>query len=100
VLFAFWITLFFAMVTPLMRNWQAQNVWFHTTASSLEKHDGEFTDAYGKAVVSGDPIVDRKTGQPMDPAQIKKERRKVCNSERSGLRNTSSWPICVPAVNG
>jgi hypothetical protein len=72
VLFAAWLSLFIAMVAALVRNWQAQDTWFHTTASSLEKSEADLADAYGRAVTSGGPIVDRKTGDAMRPSQIKK----------------------------
>ena len=71
VLFASWIVLFLAMMAALIRNWQAQNAWFHTTAGTLEKSESELTDAYGKAMTSGGPIVDRKTGDQMDPSRVR-----------------------------
>ena len=71
VLFASWITLFFAMVAALIRNWQAQNALYYTTRSTFEKHEGEFKDASAKAALSGGSIVDRKTGEPLDPSKVK-----------------------------
>jgi hypothetical protein len=73
------------MVVAVARNWKAQNAFFYLTSSEYEKHEGALTDAYAKLVTSGGEIVDRETGNRVDPTTILTGAAKVTNlrTERS-----------------
>lgn len=77
VLFTGWILLLFSMIASLARNWQAQNAWYHTVASTFNKYEGADKEAYAALMLGTFRSVDLRTGDQIDRSKISDNKAKI-----------------------